>query len=104
MRPNTLHFVVGLDNTIVHGRHFYATSTIFESCLGIIHTFVLGLQITNQTHERARMLLRRLMTMWLDSYLQVTSVPGAPLNVLHMHAFTNADQNDSFSLEDGTRA
>jgi hypothetical protein len=68
MRPNTQHYVLGVDNAIVLGRHFYSTSAIFDSCLGIIHSSILGMLITNQEHEWTRTFLRRLMAMWLDHF------------------------------------
>lgn len=65
MRPCTPHFVLGIDNSIVLGRHYYATATIRRSCFGIVHTFVMGAGITNTSHdEDASSLWRQLMAMW----------------------------------------
>jgi len=68
MRPNTPHYAMGVDNTIMLGRHFYSTAAIFDSCMGIIHTSILGMHITNQRHQESRTYLRRLMTMWVDHF------------------------------------
>jgi hypothetical protein len=50
------------------GRHFYSASTIFDSCVGIVHSTILGDNITNQEHPRAKTFLRRLMFMWADHF------------------------------------
>jgi hypothetical protein len=68
MRPNTPHYVVGVDNCITIGYHFYSTASIFDSILGIIHTTILGMQVTNQQHGESRTFLHRLMAMWVDHY------------------------------------
>lgn len=69
MRPCTPHYVLGIEPTIVHGRHFYSTSSIASTCCGIIHTFVQGYQVTNHTHSQTRTLLRRLLTVWINYYM-----------------------------------
>jgi hypothetical protein len=61
--------VLGVENTIMHGRHFYATSCIATTCYGIIHTFVLNYTITNAQHNETRTLLRRMLAMWIDYYM-----------------------------------
>src|SRR6202035_1594711 len=68
MRPNTPHYVLGVENSIVLGRHFYSTAAISDSYLGIIHSSILGLRITNQRHSESVTFLRRLMTMWADHF------------------------------------
>jgi hypothetical protein len=68
MRPNTPHYVLGVENTITFGRHFYATSTISDTCYGIIHTFMLNALVTNQKHDGTRTFLRRMMGMWYDHF------------------------------------
>lgn len=65
MRPCTPHFVLGTEDSIVLGRHYYATTTIRRSCFGIVHTFVMGAGITNTSHnEDVSSLLRQLMALW----------------------------------------
>ncbi|KAJ3507583.1 hypothetical protein NLJ89_g6218 [Agrocybe chaxingu] len=69
MRPNTPHFVFTPSSSICHGAHFYATSTIRETCFGIIHSFVASRYISNTEHEReSRELLRRLVTYYQSVY------------------------------------
>jgi hypothetical protein len=70
MRPNTPHYVLGIEDTIVHGRHFYASSTISDTCFAIVHTFVINDEITNQNHDHTRTHIRRLLTMWISHYMQ----------------------------------
>lgn len=65
MRPSTPHLVLGTAPSIVLGRHYYATGTIRRSCFGIVHTFVMGLGITNTFHTDAtRSMLRQLMALY----------------------------------------
>jgi hypothetical protein len=47
MRQLVPHYVAGIQNLIIHRWHFYATSTIFDSCIGIIYTFILHYNVTN---------------------------------------------------------
>lgn len=65
MRPCTPHWVVGTSNTIVHGRHYVATTSIRRTCFGIVHTFVMGLFVTNTFHQdNTRCMLRQLMALY----------------------------------------
>jgi hypothetical protein len=68
MRPNTPHYVLGVDNTIMHGRHFYSASTIVDTVCAAVHSLILNAQVTNQRHDETRGLLRRIMIMWADYY------------------------------------
>jgi hypothetical protein len=68
MRPCTPHYVLGAVPTIIHGRHFYVSSTIQDTCAGIIHTFTISYKVTNKRYSDTRNLLRRLLAMWLDYY------------------------------------
>ena len=73
MRPNTFHCVFTLEPTIVHGGHFYATSTIRESCIASYHSFVLEKVISNTSHQGASLeLLRRLVTYFESVYTKDT--------------------------------
>jgi hypothetical protein len=69
MRPCTPHYVLGVEHSIVNGRHLYATSTIRDTCYGIIHTFVMSHSITNAEHNVTRTFLRRLLTVWIDYFM-----------------------------------
>jgi hypothetical protein len=68
MRPSTPHYVVTVADSIVIGRHFFATSTMVPTLLGIAHTFILGNGVTNVVHDSLHTLLRRMMGMWLLRY------------------------------------
>lgn len=57
--------MVGIDGTIVLGRHYYALCHIRRSCWGIVYTFVMGVGITNTYHDDGpRSMLRQLMALW----------------------------------------
>lgn len=63
MRPNTPHLVITPESSICYGGHFYAVSTLRETCHGLLHTFVASTLITNTDHTTgSRDLLRRLLT------------------------------------------
>lgn len=65
MRGGTPHFVLGTEGSIVLGRHYYATASIRRSCFGIVHTFVMGLAITNTFHDNnTRCMVRQLMALY----------------------------------------
>jgi hypothetical protein len=81
MRPNTPHYVLGVENTITFGRHFYATSTISDTCYGILHTFMLNSVVTNQQHDQTRTFLRRLMGMWQQLFVEGDSEIGKCLKL-----------------------
>jgi putative flippase GtrA len=70
MRPNTPHYVLGVENCITHGSHFYSASTIADTCCAIVHTFILNATLTNQAHDETRALLRRMMAMWMSHYAE----------------------------------
>lgn len=63
-----MHYVVSTEDAIVYGRHFYSTSSIARSVSGIVHTFILGYFITNDSHTHTRTLIRRLIYLWLKYY------------------------------------
>jgi hypothetical protein len=58
------HWVMGTSNAICVGRHFYNTSGIRSSVVGIVHTFLLGGVVTNEDHLETRTLLYQLMVFW----------------------------------------
>lgn len=61
MRPNSAHWVYGIDHVISHGGHYYSTPLMQETLQGIIHAFVLNKFLTNTEHIPSRHLLRRIM-------------------------------------------
>lgn len=80
MRPNTPHAVYTPDHAICHGGHFYATSTIQDTCFGAFHTFVSSSTITNTEHVLdSRCLLRRLLQFYSEAiHSQCKSKPDEP--------------------------
>jgi hypothetical protein len=69
MWPNTPHFVYTPSNTICHSAHFYATSTIRETCYGLIHSFVAACILSNTSHKtESRLLLQRMITHYHSAF------------------------------------
>jgi hypothetical protein len=64
MRPGTLHWVLGTANAICAGRHFYASSTIRQSVISLIHTSLLAGALTNESKSETRTLLYQMMHFW----------------------------------------
>lgn len=65
MRPNTVHYVLTVDDSIVYGRHLFPIRSMQAIASGIIHTFILNYTVTNTLHESTlHTMLRRMMAMW----------------------------------------
>jgi hypothetical protein len=70
MRPNTPHCVVTTNAAICHGGHFYASSTVRDSCHGFLSSFVGSSLLTNTEHTSdALLMLRRLVEYFHLVYL-----------------------------------
>lgn len=69
MRPNTPHFVVTLEHAICQGGHFYAFSTIRETCFALYGCFFYGATITNTNHDPSRVMLRKMACYCEQVYL-----------------------------------
>jgi hypothetical protein len=69
------HWVLGTSNAICVGRHFYSTSTIRSSVIGIVHTFLLNGAVTNEDNLETRTLLYQLMVFWSER-IDKTDVDG----------------------------
>ena len=70
MRPNTPHLVVTPEHAICHGGHFYAMSTIRDTCFGIYHTFIGGALLTNTEYSlHAQQMLTRMLFFIRDSFV-----------------------------------
>ncbi|KAK7462119.1 hypothetical protein VKT23_007722 [Stygiomarasmius scandens] len=69
MPPNVPHFVVTSEDSVAYGLHFYSTSTIRQSCIGICCTLVRGRYITNNYHIEMNKLLVSLLGYWLRQFL-----------------------------------
>jgi hypothetical protein len=83
MRPSTPHYVLTVDDSITYGRHFYCASMISDSVYGIVHSFVLGLGVTNTLHTTTKTLMQRIMAMWYMHFVcgEMDS-PGKLLNLV----------------------
>jgi hypothetical protein len=68
MRPNTLHTVLSTSNCISYGQHFYATSTIRDTCWAIIHLVVMNETLTNEDHPKAWVYLNRILMFSLRAF------------------------------------
>jgi hypothetical protein len=77
MRPNTLHYVLTLEHTITHGKHFYAKSTLRDTCYGIVHCSILNKTITNTEHPRTTQLLCRMLVWYIDEYERSLDTPDS---------------------------
>jgi hypothetical protein len=62
--PGVLHWVIGMDNAICVGQHFYSTSMICSSVIAIIHSFLMSGRLMNEDHLETRMLLYQMMVFW----------------------------------------
>lgn len=68
MRPNQLHYVVTLEESIAFGKHFYSSSNIVESCCGIVHSFFSDDVITNARHDELLIQVPSFLWYWLRFY------------------------------------
>ncbi|KAL0565712.1 hypothetical protein V5O48_016310, partial [Marasmius crinis-equi] len=69
MPPGTYHFDYTLELSVCNGRHFYAASTIWESCWAIFHTFNLGRTVANTDHTKNQTGLVNLMAYWHQEFI-----------------------------------
>jgi hypothetical protein len=53
--------VFTIEDSICHGSHFYATSTLTDTFAGIVHCLIAENVVTNSSHFAARSLLLRLI-------------------------------------------
>lgn len=68
MRPNTFHYVITLEHSIVFGRHFYAAATIRPSVWGAIHNIMVGNMVCNEDHPEVCVFLRRMLAFSCSEY------------------------------------
>ena len=76
MMPGTCHYVITLQHAITWGHHFIAAATISWTVIGIVHTFILDLGLTNALHNNTRTLIWQIMIMWIDALDSDESNPG----------------------------
>lgn len=63
-RSCTSHYVLGVEESVVFGRHYYSIDCIRRACWGIVHTFVLNVAVTNTEHNDTKPLVHRVMAYW----------------------------------------
>ncbi|KAJ3499945.1 hypothetical protein NLJ89_g10004 [Agrocybe chaxingu] len=70
LRPNTPHMIYFAADSICHVSHFYATSTMQDSFVAILQSFVLGEHISDAARPRTRRFIQRLIHFYHRSYVQ----------------------------------
>jgi hypothetical protein len=75
MKPNTPHAVVTLNDAIVAGGHFNASSTMLDTALGTVHTLMCQ-NITNAHHDLSRQLVSDILAFYHDGYVLKRFVRG----------------------------
>jgi hypothetical protein len=69
MRPNTPHMIYTIEDSICHGSHFYATSTLTDTFAGIVHCLIADNVVTNTSHFPARSLLLRMLHHFHEEFI-----------------------------------
>src|SRR5215472_2998198 len=70
------HYVLTLEHAVAEGHHYYQASTLQATSFQIVHSFVHQFSITNQTHDSAPSMLRRILTATIDHYLSSNPPDG----------------------------
>lgn len=89
MRPGVPHYVYGVENTIIHGGHFYCVSQMQATVDSLVHTFILSDFISNTFHHPSRELLRRIVVFWALGLLQH---PFSANGIIGAHFYSPPDQ------------
>jgi hypothetical protein len=71
MKPNTLHFVVTLENSINIGFHFFCLANLMDHICGVVHTGIAELIVTNTVHPELPPVMRRLLDKAFQDYLDI---------------------------------
>ncbi|KZP25476.1 hypothetical protein FIBSPDRAFT_887999 [Athelia psychrophila] len=75
----TTHFMLSTEGTITLGHHYILVSMIRRTCYGLVHTFVMGVGITNTSHDVATCcMLRQLMAFWYCHLILGNNFGGWP--------------------------
>ncbi|KAF8170798.1 hypothetical protein BJ912DRAFT_840117, partial [Pholiota molesta] len=64
MRPNTLHTVYTPEHAVCRGGHFYATSTMQDTFVGLVHAFICDKFITNTSHAPSQFILAEMINFY----------------------------------------
>jgi len=61
--------VYTIEDSIVHGSHFYATSTLTDTFSGIVHCLIAENVVTNTSHPPSRSLLLRMLHYFHEEFI-----------------------------------
>lgn len=75
MRPNTLHAVYSVSDSTCRGGHYYATSTMKDTFVGLVHTLMCDKYITNISHGPSRFILAEMINFFHASIVKKNIVP-----------------------------
>ena len=94
MRPNTPYVVVTLEHTVVTGGFYLSSHTLYETLVGLIHSFVLPSLLTEGKKPPLTIFARRLVHYMHNSYIVNDSSDRS-----HLLSFSTLDDaRDLFSL------
>ncbi len=99
MHPGVPHYVYGVENTIIHGSHFYCASQMQATVESLVHTFILSNFILNTFHHPSCELLCRIVIFWALGLLQhpfsANSIIGACFS---FHFLINTSDDEHLHL------
>lgn len=87
MRPCTLHYVITTDNSTALGRYFYASSSIADSCFGLVHAMFCDDGVTNASNDHTHTIIRRIFSYWYQFYVEDQEM----LNTAHIPDITQQE-------------
>lgn len=101
MRPGVPHSVYGVENTIIHGGHFYCASQMQAIVQSLVHTFILSDFISNTFHTPSRELLRRIVIFWaVGLLLSPFSPQGIIMDYFDLHLLIHVSDDEYLHLPD----
>lgn len=75
MRPNTPHYVLTQEDSLVYGRHFYCGTSVFDNCVGLVQALLADQFVTNTTHPELLPFLASL-NVWFNDIQYENPYPG----------------------------
>ena len=76
MRPNTLHAVYTPEHAVCRGGHYYGTSTMQDTCSGLVHTLILELVATNAVYPESRVILAEMINFYHTALVKKSTIKG----------------------------
>lgn len=73
MRPNTPHIIFTLEHSVCLGGHYYGTSTLRDTCYGIMHSFAAGSVVTNTSHVKESFMVLACMVILYHTQLTLAN-------------------------------